>query len=220
MSAAVRILGRNGKVVGSGMVLDPNHILTCAHVLVEKDFPPPKQGDEVRIKLPGRKNKDGILAKLLPFQWLSKDGVLPASPNEIEDFVDFVVLRSPTQIAETPRFRNVGRFERKLEVNVSGVTADRPSGVNTKAVLEGYDDNERFQFNWPGEGNYPVDLGFSGSPLECDNWIVGMVVARFFPVGANKPPLSYGLPMNDVAEHIQQYLPEVQFKFSRPSTLS
>ena len=194
MSALVGVGGPGGVIVGSGFVVGPSLVLTCAHVvnlaLGASPESTSRPADDSRIELhfgasPGEVRTAHV--KPVPEAWSPP----PASQTAGADLCLLSVLGGLPDAVTEARLAKL-RFEGPFDVRVSGYPADwnRKPGVAeldyATATLLG-----EVGYLWmlrsdpatraaaQRSGHRPAGLvhrGFSGGPADLDGVVIGMVV--------------------------------------------
>jgi WD40 repeat protein len=189
-------IGKNGGVVGAGFLIDPDHVMTCAHVINqclgrENETPDrPTENDIVDVRFPwatGEAVYKGHIVKWFP---------LPLERRADDARVDIAVLQlspSAPEAVRPARLQSFPSLDGK-EVRTSGFPRGFKQGRPAQGVIRGADGG-----GWLFAQSRPDDLpflgGHSGGPLllKGSGSVVGMVsmfddhkrdVGIFIPVAA------------------------------------
>ncbi|MBT2419644.1 trypsin-like peptidase domain-containing protein [Streptomyces sp. ISL-22] len=173
-AAVVRILDVTGRPVGSGFLIGPGEVLTCAHVAAQALGAPPDTEDlpAGRLRLdfpladPGREIEASIA------DWT------PVKPGGSGDVAVLRLLSEPPEKAPVARLvDDVAGPDRR--VRTFGFPAGYDDGVWSVGWLRGRQGADWFQYDTDPAAQHRIRPGFSGAPVwDSDTGgVVGMVVA-------------------------------------------
>lgn len=179
-AAIARISQAEGRVVGAGFLVSDKHIITCAHVvnaaLGKGPFIPNQPNQEIHLDFP--LVAPGNIVKGQVIRWLPAQSSSSISPEtgadiallELEDF-----LPEETQPVRLVREENLWNNP----FRVFGFPQGQEVGVYTSGIIRERQANGRVQIEVPSSAAYPIEPGFSGSPVwdELLETVVGMTVA-------------------------------------------
>ncbi|GAA2415894.1 serine protease [Streptomyces glaucosporus] len=188
------------RVIGSGVLIDGDKVLTCAHVLADRTSP-------VIVDFPGTEGAAGSTATVVNGCWIPPRG---------EDRGDVVLLRlhrPPPGRLSAPLLRAaVARGTRVRLCGYADPVRDA-RGVELTATA-GPPSGERVRLD-PHSPRLPR-RGLSGGPvLDTDDpsGVLGIVVTRYFEsVGPEPPVIAHMIPVETIA----RYLPDVRSCISGP----
>ncbi|NUT93924.1 MAG: trypsin-like peptidase domain-containing protein [Saccharothrix sp.] len=182
----VRVRDRGGGgVLGAGVLVDPEHVLTCAHVALA--------GEELAVDMVA-----------LPGSPASDARILACVPPDGDDRGDVAILKLKTR-----QPRGVGATLRK-----AALTWDRPVhtlgyprgqgldiGVWARMTLAAGAGSEWLQMNRRSDGEQRVRAGFSGSGVADDATgdVLGIVVSEYTDDDAG---LSWMVPVAAIEAHL------------------
>lgn len=176
---------------GCGVLLAPNRLLTCAHVLHQGGYNLSDR-EQIDVRARSRGEEVRVQATLLGHPWFEcKD-----PPRE----KDFVLLEcSGLDDFDAPVVRTIGGHEAGSRFRVFGLSADARFGLTADLLLNEPDNRGLYQLNQAPSG-YPVQKGFSGSPVfDKKGKAVGIVVTRRRD-GPEQPVLAFALPFSLIAQ--------------------
>ncbi len=178
--AVARIRQTNGKVVGAGFLVSDKYVLTCAHVInaaIGQPLNAPNEpNQEIHLDFPLIASKNilrGRVIRWLPVQ--PSPSILPETGADIA----LLELENPlppgTQPVRLVRTENLW----KHSFQVFGFPQGQEVGVYTDGIIRERQANGRVQIEVPPSSAYPIEPGFSGSPVwdELLEVVVGMTVA-------------------------------------------
>jgi hypothetical protein len=156
----------SGKVVGMGVFVSENHVLTCAHVVCKAlDWNIDTAPDEpVSVDLPLLQQSPCVSATVVSKRW--KSGGLDVALLSVDD--------SPTDVQVPDWYSNAFY---KHPFSAYGCPPDREEGVWTNGKIgERRETNVQLQLTQEG---YPITKGFSGGPVwdQKERAVVGIVEA-------------------------------------------
>jgi NB-ARC domain/Trypsin-like peptidase domain/APAF-1 helical domain len=161
----VAILGTDGEPVGSGLLLDREHILTCAHVVhmvagIKEEYPPYDRDFGVRT-LPWRGDAPAN-ARLVRDAW-KPTRVTPGDCG----LRDLALLRLLVPLAAAIRGWGIytGAHVPKEPVTLFAFPKNQPAGVRSDIVFKGGVADGWWQADNTTAAQYKVQRGFSGSPI-------------------------------------------------------
>ncbi|NEQ86728.1 MAG: serine protease, partial [Moorea sp. SIO2I5] len=179
-AAIARIRQANGKVVGAGFLVSDQHILTCAHVVnaalgkqlnvrdrpnqeIDLDFPLVASGNILR----------GRVVRWIPVQ--KSSSILPETGADIALLELESTLPEGTQPIRLVKAENLW----KHPFRVFGFPEGQAVGVWTDGIISNPQANGRVQIEVVRATAYPIEPGFSGSPVwdEQLDGVAGMTVA-------------------------------------------
>ncbi|WP_251095950.1 trypsin-like peptidase domain-containing protein [Streptomyces sp. Caat 7-52] len=179
----IRILTADGTPAGSGVLVEGERVLTCAHVVQDvlglDDEESPARG-RVALDHPGSLSDGVSHASVLPQGWAPPDG----------ERADVAVLRldaPPPTDCVPARLRPCGPA-RGREVRVFGQGADDPSGLWVTARLSGAGglSPDWIQLDGAGTPDTRVRGGYSGAGVaDARGDVVGIVVAGLRRTGSD-----------------------------------
>jgi hypothetical protein len=175
----VAILGTDGDPVGSGLMLDDSHILTCAHVvrlavdIKDRDLPPPYDRDINIQTLPWQGNIPPI-ARLVPGAWKPKSGV-PGNKG----LRDLALLKLSAPLANIDHGWGLypGAYVPKAPVTLFAFPKGQIAGVRSDIILKGAVGDGWWQADKTPAAQYKIASGFSGSPVFelSTNRVLGLI---------------------------------------------
>lgn len=183
----MRARAPHGPVLGAGVLLDPHHVLTCAHVALA--------ADELAVDLVGVDGVPSTDADVV-------EGL--CVPPADDERGDVAVLRlatpQPVGIGATLR-RALPTWDRP--VHALGYPQGRglEIGVWARMTLAGRAGVEWWQMNRRSEGEQRVRAGFSGSGVADDatGEVLGIVISEYTDDTAG---LSWMLPVDAITAHL------------------
>jgi hypothetical protein len=161
----VAILGADGKPVGSGLLLDREHILTCAHVVriaaAIKEEQPPYDRDFYVLTLPWGDNTP-VTARLVRDAWKPT----PVMPGD-RGIRDLALLRLSAPLAAASSGWGIypGARVPKTLVTLFAFPKDQPAGVRSDIIFKGSVADGWWQADNTPAAQYKIQPGFSGSPV-------------------------------------------------------
>ncbi|GAA2357613.1 hypothetical protein Cme02nite_51380 [Catellatospora methionotrophica] len=172
----VRLRGRNGRVVGAGVLLQGRYVLTCAHVvnssLGRAQMSQPAPDETVLVELPALPELGVLAATVIGQTWIAADESRPE---------DVTVLRLATPVLgplDTPPLRTRVRVD--SDFRCYGFPDGRDEPVLALGAVQGAMGPE---FGWHqlvthGVNGYQIAPGFSGGPVWSDTAgaVIGIVV--------------------------------------------
>ncbi|MES4901062.1 MULTISPECIES: serine protease [unclassified Streptomyces] len=197
----VRIRSTTGDVLGAGILLGSETVLTCAHVIPGDGRPLP--ATEVRVDLVGVPDAEPVSARVAPGCWV---------PQRADSCGDVALLRlSRPQPAEhaAPLFRLPPVSRRP--VRMCGFPDGNDDGMWFLGRLAGAAGPraEWVQVNPETPGDV-VRYGFSGAGVEDEqtHHVIGMVVSRYDDSdsvpSAERRRFSYMIPVETIVRHLPQ----------------
>ncbi|MGP3953210.1 VMAP-C domain-containing protein [Streptomyces sp. 7N604] len=206
----VRVLDRDGRVVGAGLLISGESVLTCAHVVAEASSLRPVQDrptGAVRVDLPALHEER--VAEVLPGGWF------PAQPRGLGD-VAVLALRGPAVRCEPlPRLRLGASPGPGTRVTFYGFPAGIEHGIWVSARVSPSPSPGPGPGPGPGPNPGPapqwqqLDIesptqlgpGFSGAAVVSSESgdVVGMVAAS--TRGPDRRRTVFMLPVDGIAEH-------------------
>lgn len=185
-----RIKSTNGGVAGTGFLVSPQHVLTCAHVVADAMGIPrttePKPVGCLHIDFPHCRPVFASLATVA--DWYSAKESIPASESTLDD-IALLELAEPLPIR--PVCMSYIRDLWNREFRTYGFPRGHDSGLWAGGVLQATLPSGWLQLQ--EAGGAVIEAGFSGAPIWDQEGvgIVGMMVAR--AVGQNKR-LAFAIP--------------------------
>jgi len=164
----VAILGADKKqIVGSGLVLDNTHILTCAHVvhlaagIKDQDSPPPYD-DVIHVQLLPWQGDTPAAAGLVPGAWKPKS----ATPGD-RGVRDLALLKLSASLAGVERGWGLypGAHVPKAPVTLFAFPKGQIAGVRSDILFKGTLADGWWQADNTSAAQYKIQPGFSGSPV-------------------------------------------------------
>ncbi|MEU1663473.1 serine protease [Streptomyces sparsogenes] len=200
----VRIRSTAGEVLGAGILLGSETVLTCAHVIPEDGRPVP--ATEVLVDLVGVPDAEPVGARVAVGCWV---------PPRADDCGDVALLTlSRPQPAEhaAPLFRLPPVAGRP--VRMCGFPYGNDHGMWSSARIAG---TAGPRAEWvqldPESRGHVVRHGFSGAGVEDTETrhVIGMVVSRYDDSdsvpSAERRHFSYMIPVETIARHLPQVRP-------------
>lgn len=192
---AVRIRRGDGRIVGTGILLSPDRVLTCAHVVA--------RGERVTAEFVGARTP-GRGVPSTSARVLDDRSYRPETRGAADDpSGDVALLRldRPRPAAETTTLYRLSAPGRRVRMYGFPESYDR--GVWLRATLLGgwgRDGQVQLVAQTPGE---PVRPGFSGSGVVDHDTgeVIGMVLARAPEPGGT---LSFMSPAETIVQHLPQ----------------
>ncbi|MBL1099453.1 trypsin-like peptidase domain-containing protein [Streptomyces sp. 205] len=191
----VRIRSAAGEVLGAGILLGSDTVLTCAHVIPDDGGVPP--ATPVLVDLVGVHDARPVSARVAEGCWV------PQLPDSCGD-VALLRLSEP-QPAEhaAPLYRLPPLPGRP--VSMFGFPEDNPSGLWFTARIIG---TAGPRSEWVQLNGDVVRLGFSGAGVrdEVGRHIIGMIVSRYDDSSrvpsAERQRFSYMVPVETIVRHL------------------
>ncbi|MGH3868580.1 MAG: tetratricopeptide repeat protein [Pseudonocardiaceae bacterium] len=193
----VRVCDTHGAVLGGGLLLGTQHVLTCAHVLLQSDDHGTEDSAptiEVVIDFVGAQPMRSARARVTAGGWV---------PPNNTDGGDIALLKLEAAQPEgsTTPLRRIPMTWRRT-VYTCGFPRGLENGLWLGAKLAGNGGPgiECVQMN-PAPPSGPVRPGFSGAPVfdEITQRVVGMVVSRY---ADEELGFSYMLPVETILRHL------------------
>ncbi len=190
----VRIRDGAGAVLGAGVLVAPDQVLTCAHVVADGDSP----DAGVRVELIARPALPAVPGRVLPGCWV------PPKDDERGD----LALLTLDQVLPGECVAPLRRLPPPHEERVArafGFRRDAPHGEWALLRLTGRSGpgNEWVQLDRAADAAVAVDLGFSGAGVsvadEAGEYVIGVVVAR-----QAAPHLAWMVLMDTVVRYLPQ----------------
>ena len=163
----VAILGTDGNPVGSGLVLDKTHILTCAHVvrmaagIKDQNAPPPYNRDVDVQTLPWHGDPP-TAARLVPGAW-KPTSVTPGDKG-VRDLA-LLKLSAPLAGVGSGWGLYPGAHVPKAAVTLFAFPEGQIAGVRSDIILKGVVGDNWWQADNTPAAQYKIQPGFSGSPV-------------------------------------------------------
>jgi hypothetical protein len=161
----VAIVAPSGIPVGSGLILDAHHILTCAHVIRAatdgKPTDPPPWDRDIDIRLLPWRSGDPPKARLVQDAWKTE-----SAPGE-DDLRDLALLRVETPLPKPKKYWGIypGAHVPRSTVTIFAFPAGQPAGVRADIIFKGEVADGWWQADNTPAAQYKIQPGFSGSPL-------------------------------------------------------
>ena len=180
-AAIARIRQTKGKVVGAGFLVSNKHILTCAHVVNaavgRRRLDDPNEPDqEIHLDFPLVASGKILRGRLV--QWIP---VQPSSFILPETGADIALLELESTLPEGTQPVRLIKAENlwKHPFRVFGFPEGQAVGVWTDGIISDPQANGRVQIEVVRGTTYPIEPGFSGSPVwdEQLDGVAGMTVA-------------------------------------------
>ncbi|MFD7656323.1 trypsin-like peptidase domain-containing protein [Actinosynnema sp. NPDC059797] len=183
----VRIRSGDGRrVLGAGVLVSPEHVLTCAHVVEHEE------GDLVvdLIEVVGTPSSRARLV----------DGACVPEAEGPRGDVALLRLAKPQREDHVATLRRMA-FTRDRPVHAQGFPRGLDNGVWTRLTLFGHSGAEWLQMNLRAETEQQVRVGYSGAGVTDDatGHVLGLVVAKYRDSAAG---LSWMIPVEAVAAHL------------------
>jgi hypothetical protein len=161
----VAILGADEKPVGSGLLLDNTHILTCAHVVrmaagIKNKNAPPQDRDINIQTLPWQSDKPAT-ARLVPGAWKPRSAI--PGDKGVSDLA-LLKLSAPLEV-ESCWGLYPGMHVPKAPVTLFAFPKDQTAGVRSDIILKGVLGDNWWQADNTPAAQYKMQRGFSGSPV-------------------------------------------------------
>jgi hypothetical protein len=182
----------NGKVLGAGVIVAGDQVLTCAHVLGSGD--PAKA---VHVEVVGRPGLPPIVGRVPP-GWC-----IPPRADERGDLALLALDRSVPDDC-VARLRRLPPWHERLPARAFGFPSDMEYGVWADLRVTGRSGpgNEWVQLDPPGS-RARVDRGFSGAGVsvadQSGEYVIGVVVTR-----RAKDELAWMILMDTVVRYLPQ----------------
>ncbi|NET61063.1 MAG: trypsin-like peptidase domain-containing protein [Symploca sp. SIO2E6] len=179
-SAIARIRQANGRVVGAGFLVSDKYILTCSHVinvaLGRQINAPDEPHQEVCLDFPLVTSRKMFRGRVV--RWIS---VQPSSSILPETGADIALLELESPLPEKAQPVRLVQAENlwKHPFQIFGFPEGQAVGVWTDGIISNPQANGRVQIEVIRTTAYPIEPGFSGSPVwdEQLDGVVGMTVA-------------------------------------------
>jgi hypothetical protein len=177
----VRVRGAGG-VLGAGIVVSSNEVLTCAHVVSagsgDRQVPPTPPPGALTLDFPGRADgtddEQRAARPVAGSWWPSEDCALLAMDRPAPAGVTVAELSTRTRYVDAP-------------VRAFGHPRGADDGIWSRGTLAGRGGPRPswLQFDGRDQTGRPVERGFSGAGvLDGDDRVIGMVVAADRSAGA------------------------------------
>lgn len=195
----VRIRSTTGEVLGAGILLGSETVLTCAHVIPADGWPVPAV--EVRVDLVGVPDAEPVTARVVADCWV---------PRRADDCGDVALLKLsrplPAEHA-APLFRLPPKPRRP--VRMFGFPEGNDNGMWFSARIAGTAGPraEWVQLNPESRGDV-VRYGFSGAGVEDEETqhVIGIVASRYDDSdsvpSAERRHFSYMIPVETILRHL------------------
>ncbi|GGX73327.1 tetratricopeptide repeat protein [Streptomyces hiroshimensis] len=160
--------------VGAGLLVTPQHVLTCAHV-VRPGAAPGVPEEPVFVTFQYARAHDPVPATVVP------DGWHPATGSETGDIAVLELgAPAPPEAGPAPlRATDPGTWDHRFRAY--GYPKERSrQGVPVRGEIIGHAGGEWLQVEANPHGGWALEQGFSGSPVwdMTSQGVVGMLVAR------------------------------------------
>ncbi|MFC4588498.1 S1 family peptidase [Sphaerisporangium corydalis] len=189
----VRVGGDDGEVHGAGVLLDGEHVLTCAHVVENALGGGDPRTASVVVDLPLWPRAGRYTARVVPGGW---------HPADHEGRGDIAVLRVEDGPVADASGAPLGRAARRgRSVHVFGHPHRHDDGVEAQAWISGLGGRgDWFQLEARSATGRPIEEGFSGGGVvdTASGLVVGIVVARDRDAGAR---VAWMIPLDVVASY-------------------
>jgi hypothetical protein len=163
----VAILGADGNPVGSGLMLDDAHILTCAHVVrmatgIEDQDPPPPYDRDINIQTLPWQGNTLPTARLMPGAW-ERTSVVPGDKG----LRDLALLKLSAPLANVRHGWGLypGAHVPKAPVTLFAFPEGQIAGVRSDIILKGVVGDGWWQVDNTPAAQFKIAPGFSGSPV-------------------------------------------------------
>lgn len=174
----VRVLSTREVVHGAGVLVAPNTVLTCAHVVASAVGTGPPGQRPVLVDIPGRPEAGAGEAVVVPGGWFPG----PLAGGSDGDFAVLHTAWSPPAGVLPARLGPCGEPDRR-EVGVYGHPAGAPAGLWSSARLTGRGGPYRdwVQLEGFGATGVPVGHGFSGAGVwdPAAERVIGLITAAY-----------------------------------------
>ncbi|MEU8822291.1 serine protease [Streptomyces sp. NPDC048636] len=195
----VRIRSASGEVLGAGILLGSDTVLTCAHVIPDDGGAPP--ATPVLVDLVGVRDARPVPARVHDGCWV------PQLPDSCGD-VALLRLSAPQPAEHAAPLYRLPPLPRR-PVWMFGFPDDNPAGLWFTARIAGPAGprSEWVQLNPDSPGDV-VRPGFSGAGVqdETSRHIIGMIVSRYDDScrvpSAERRRLSYMIPVETIVRHL------------------
>jgi V8-like Glu-specific endopeptidase len=198
-----RIYNSNDIIIGTGFLISPHRLLTCAHVVmqalgIEKTTGMPQ--DLIKFDLPRHLT---LTAKVIFWQ--------PCSEIENAQYgEDIAVLEiiEPRSFNETVLSLLPINTNEKQQINIFGFPEGYNNGVWTENELRDLIYNGWLQMNQIKLSDRIVERGFSGSPVwnQDKTAIIGMVTASDLGNQENKTATAFAIPSSVLIDACLKFL--------------
>jgi hypothetical protein len=183
----VRIRDRGGAVLGAGVLLANEYVLTCAHVLTGP-------GDEVNIEFVGTGYSPGVKARPVP-EWH-----IPPSAGHRGDVALLRLGHRLTDRKGTVLRRTALSWDRP--VHMCGFSRESGQGAFTHSTLRGSrpPTGEWLELNagWSGQQRVPAEFGGAGVVDDQTGYLLGIVVGAH----ADDGNPAWMAPVEVILDHI------------------
>ncbi|MET7904046.1 serine protease [Streptomyces sp. NPDC005355] len=195
----VRIRSSAGDILGAGILLGSDTVLTCAHVIPDDGLPVP--ATRVLVDLVGVHDAEPVTAHVADGCWV------PQLPDNCGDVALLRLSRPQPAEHAAPLFRMPPKPRRP--VWMYGFPEDNPNGLWFLAEIAGPAGprSEWVQLNPDSPGDV-VRRGFSGTGVQDEESrrLIGMIVSRYddsFKVPtAERRSVSYMIPVETIVRHL------------------
>jgi hypothetical protein len=187
-----RIVESDGTILGTGLLISYNQVLTCAHVLSEETGPPT---EDFVIEFPRSRRQVPVLGRVAAEGWLPVQGG-DLAILEFDGRLDDNLIR--------PARLGLANGARGRAALAYGHPDDAPDGLWARVDVLDSTGGERIQLvPRPGLEVDRIARGFSGGPVldEVTASVIGIVVSTL-----REPQWVAGwmIPMEVVARHLRQ----------------
>jgi hypothetical protein len=163
----VAILGADGNPVGSGLVLDKMHILTCAHVVrmaagIKDQIAPPPSDRDVDVQTLPWQGSPPTAARLMPGAW--KPTSVTPDDKGVRDLA-LLKLSAPLAGVGSGWGLYPGAHVPKAAVTLFAFPEGQIAGVRSDIILKGMVGDNWWQADNTPAAQYKIQPGFSGSPV-------------------------------------------------------
>ncbi|GAA6623004.1 eIF2A-related protein [Scytonema sp. NUACC26] len=174
-SCLVRIYAKSGNVIGGGLLVSPNFIITCAHVI------------STALGLPEDSTVIPDQTVLLDFPLLEEEKQLlearvvfwrPCNPNDKYEDIAGLELKTPVPAEATPMWLLPSEDLSGHHFQTCGFPFGEPNGAWATGVLRGRTAKGWVQLEDVKQQGFNLEPGFSGAPIWDDTLgrVVGIAV--------------------------------------------
>jgi hypothetical protein len=174
----IAILGDGARPIGSGLILDRQRVITCAHVVAQatsgKTDLDPREDIKIKLRCIPWPSGDPLRGKLLPGAWRSKK----SAPGD-RGVRDLAVIELTAPLEGWSDYCAIypGSHVPRHEMTLFAFPKAQPDGIRSDIVIKGEVADGWRQIDATASAQYRVQGGFSGAPLfdPETNYAIGLV---------------------------------------------
>jgi len=174
-SSLVRIYSKSGNIKGGGLLVLPNYIITCAHVIATAlglpEDSPEILNETVQLDFPLLEEEKRLLEAKVVF-WR------PCNPDDNYEDIAGLELKTPVPAEAIPTWLLPSEVLNGHHFQTCGFPVGEPNGVWATGVLRGRTAKGWVQLEDVKQQGFNLEPGFSGAPIWDDSLcsVVGIAV--------------------------------------------